>query len=348
MDDESRSSIKKSKGGKVPDIERALANWVRNYQRQGHTLTDAMIREKARFFAVNFGSPDGKQKVLTTSWLEKFKQKNNIKVRRCSIDVTASDDATDSSICPQTGSSTATILSPTSSSASPTIDHPTAPASMSRSTSQSQDSAVKHEATAEHGAEGNVQTQQTRSPSTVSVDTGCQRAASASGETSPVVTESPSTPLERPSTRSNSNVGLASPRLISSPDKATESTISPSSPTKPHQESHPTSRIPSPRLDTQAATSSSATEASRRPSISPVASSPGSPTQDEARRALELVMNYFQSQPSGLGLQAQEYIIMGKLMEKLELAQNQVSVSVPTGVFSSSPLQQMRQTTTTT
>ena len=44
-------------------------------------------------------------------------------------------------------------------------------------------------------------------------------------------------------------------------------------------------------------------------------------------------MNYFQSQPSGLGLQAQEYIIMGKLMEKLELAQNQVSVSVPTGVF---------------
>lgn len=330
MDDESRSSIKKSKGGKVPDIERALANWVRNYQRQGHTLTDAMIREKARFFAVNFGSPDGKQKVLTASWLEKFKQKNNIKVRRCSTDLTAGDDATDSPIRPQTGSSTATVLSPASST-SP-IDNSTTAASMSRSPSQSQESAAKHEAPTENGSEGNIQS-----------DSGCQREASASGETSPVMTESPSTPLNRPSARDQSNVGLtASPQTISSPDKAVESTTSPSSPTKP------TSTIRSPRVDTKVATSnnvnSNSVEASRRPSVSPV--SPGSPTQDEARRALELVMNYFQSQPSGLGLQAQEYIIMGKLMEKLELAQNQVSVSVPTGVFPSSPLQQMGQTTT--
>jgi hypothetical protein len=56
--------------------------------------------------------------------------------------------------------------------------------------------------------------------------------------------------------------------------------------------------------------------------VSPV-STPGSPTQDEARRALELVMSYFQNQPTGLG--PQEYISIGKLMEKLELAQNQAS-----------------------
>lgn len=52
--------------------------------------------------------------------------------------------------------------------------------------------------------------------------------------------------------------------------------------------------------------------------VSPV-SSPGSPTQDEARRALELVMSYFQNQPSGLG--KQEFNTIGKMMEKLELAQ---------------------------
>lgn len=54
--------------------------------------------------------------------------------------------------------------------------------------------------------------------------------------------------------------------------------------------------------------------------VSPT-SAPGSPTQDEARRALELVMNYFQHQPAGLA--AQEFMAMGKLMERLELAKNQ-------------------------
>lgn len=55
--------------------------------------------------------------------------------------------------------------------------------------------------------------------------------------------------------------------------------------------------------------------------------SPGSPTQDEARRALELVMNYIQNQPSGLGLQMQDYVTMGKLMEKLDLVHNNQSIS---------------------
>ena len=50
MDDGNRSPIKRSKG-RVPDIEKALSNWARNYQRAGHPLTDAMIREKAHFFA---------------------------------------------------------------------------------------------------------------------------------------------------------------------------------------------------------------------------------------------------------------------------------------------------------
>lgn len=56
--------------------------------------------------------------------------------------------------------------------------------------------------------------------------------------------------------------------------------------------------------------------------VSPI-SSPGSPTHDEARRALELVVNYFNNQPTGLG--AQDYLTIGKLMEKLELAQNQAA-----------------------
>ncbi|KAL8947252.1 MAG: hypothetical protein Q9222_006447 [Ikaeria aurantiellina] len=41
------------------------------------------------------------------------------------------------------------------------------------------------------------------------------------------------------------------------------------------------------------------------------------PSQDEARQALQIVMNFFQSQPSAVD--AQDYFTMGKLMEKLEV-----------------------------
>ena len=58
-------------------------------------------------------------------------------------------------------------------------------------------------------------------------------------------------------------------------------------------------------------TSSSANNSTLSSPVSP-------PSQDEARRALELVMSFFQSQPSGV-VDPQEYITMGKLMEKLKV-----------------------------
>ncbi|KAF2403639.1 hypothetical protein EJ06DRAFT_285709 [Trichodelitschia bisporula] len=41
-------------------------------------MSDALIREKLRFFATTVGSPDSHQKANNASWLEKFKQKNNL------------------------------------------------------------------------------------------------------------------------------------------------------------------------------------------------------------------------------------------------------------------------------
>ncbi|CRG92888.1 hypothetical protein PISL3812_09963 [Talaromyces islandicus] len=68
--DGTRSPIKKNKG-KVPDLEKAIVNWARNYQRQKILLTDAMIEEKARRFAEICGE------VLTPDRLQHFKQKIN-------------------------------------------------------------------------------------------------------------------------------------------------------------------------------------------------------------------------------------------------------------------------------
>lgn len=89
-DERSRSPFKKAKA-KFPDIERALANWARNYQRQGLLLTDAIIREKASFFATTVGNSESNLKANSASWLEKFKRKNNLMVaksrsRRSSIE----------------------------------------------------------------------------------------------------------------------------------------------------------------------------------------------------------------------------------------------------------------------
>lgn len=52
------------------------------------------------------------------------------------------------------------------------------------------------------------------------------------------------------------------------------------------------------------------------------------PSQDEARRALEVLMTFFKHQPSGVD--PQEYITMGKLMEKLKLQNH----SLPGGMHS--------------
>lgn len=88
-------SLAKRAAGKLPDIDRALANWVQNSEKYGIQLTDASIKEKARFFAATLGisgQPTG------TGWLEKFKLKNGIGEgkplqRTSDINVPASDSA---------------------------------------------------------------------------------------------------------------------------------------------------------------------------------------------------------------------------------------------------------------
>lgn len=55
-------------------------------------------------------------------------------------------------------------------------------------------------------------------------------------------------------------------------------------------------------------------------------SSPITPSQEEAARALELVMNFFQSQNAGFVVEPQEYVTIGKLMEKLRIKRSSESL----------------------
>lgn len=56
-------------------------------------------------------------------------------------------------------------------------------------------------------------------------------------------------------------------------------------------------------------------------------SSPMTPSQEEAARALELVMSFFQAQHGDIVVEPQEYIAMGKLMEKLRIKRSSESLN---------------------
>lgn len=353
MDDGSRSPIKRSKG-KVPDIEKALANWARNYQRQGFVLTDAMIKEKAHFFATTCASPDGKSKILTASWLEKFKQKNNLSGSK-SRKNSAVSIASDGEDLPHLQSPTGTLISTGVSPISPTglTPSPLSPSISQETLKKELGESALLDFSRDPAKHGHTQ-------STTSLDTTPSLSAGVASPTSPLISESPYTPTVRsrlPSISSaasrprsqtfplagdaeslngngehhvtnskQSMSGSLSVSVVDSPldedqeQKSLNDTSDDSNSSVKHHKSNSdlkaisTSMQPPPVPPSRSSTVSS-----------PV--SPGSPTQDEARRALELVMNYIQNQPSGLGLQMQDYVTMGKLMEKLDLVHNNQSIS---------------------
>lgn len=103
--------------GKFPDVERALANWAKNHVRQGLPLTDALIQDQARVFASTVNHSEEQPKMLSTSWLEKFKQKYGIESKSRKNSMVAVD-SNDSPIADGDGrNEDASPLSPTSMTA---------------------------------------------------------------------------------------------------------------------------------------------------------------------------------------------------------------------------------------
>lgn len=349
-DDGSRSPIKRAKG-RVPDIEKALSNWARNYQRQGYPLTDEMIKEKALFFANNCGCPEGKEKVLTASCLEKFKQKNHLlgaKSRKGSVG--ARNGVRSGSNSPSRintdSAGESTVHSPSGPSSTSPTNEPGSPLSPT----QSQEGIKREPADGLPELSGGYQ--HGHSKSTTSLDTTCS--AGMTSPTSTLVSDSPFTPTSQsrlPSSGNNTNRprSQTSPLLPIDPSLLTADESMDSQCTKTESQQSlpvgilestlemedeesrtavkgidPTKTIKRNRSNPEIKTKSMQPPPSvaKSSTVSPISagSAPDSPTQDEARRALELVMNYFQHQPSGLA--AQEYVTIGKLMERLELAKS--------------------------
>ncbi|KAF1996512.1 CenpB-DNA-bind-domain-containing protein [Amniculicola lignicola CBS 123094] len=354
QDDGSRSPIKRSKG-KFPDIERALSNWARNHQRQGLPLTDAIIREKARFFATTVGNNDSHLKANSTSWLEKFKQKNNLmgsKSRKNSI-----AEESEGTSNPPSNVHTPGGISP--SSPSVVSQSPVVTAKKSE-----ENLALKTESPDGYDFQNHhrpFHSQSNTSLSSVFTDTAPSSfSAGPTSPTSPFFTPdsacgpSPlfgnqqgrgqpgSSNFQRP--RSQTFPMLIGVEQYMSPPPSSE----PLTPKYLNSTSldSPMHEVRPPMGSIEDAMQSSPTEVTHSMQPPPVpavgisthlptlqsgaigldSSSPVTPSQEEAARALELVMSFFQTQPSGF-VEPQEYVMIGKLMEKLKIKRSTDSLS---------------------
>lgn len=130
-----------------------------------------------------------------------------------------------------------------------------------------------------------------------------------------------------PSTPKYSQQSMATPALESPLEELEEPALSIDSAMQQH--SHQGTSASTPTLSNSPVSMAPPPTPSLSVSPSSNVSSPTSPpSQDDARRALEVLMSFFQHQPSGVD--PQEYITMGKLMEKLKLQNN----ALPGGMHS--------------
>lgn len=361
--------MKRAGKGKFPDIDRALANWIRNTQKSGIPVSDAAIREKARFFATNVNNNDGYQKINSTSWLEKFKQKNGIggaKLMRRASETNISDSG---SLNPDSAGPSA--------SQTPNGISPTSPGELvspgSLTPSKNEDN-MKSEVLDNYLDFGHHY-RHSNSQSTTSLNSAFTETAPSSfsgGPTSPSTPFAfspdttcapfmpsqhsrlpPPTNFQRPRSQTFPMLGI-DPSYISpnsqindplTPKYHQPMTAPPSALESPIQDglAHPfgmDSAISSnsPALHHRSSNGSMAPPSSTTPNLSssalsspPAGSSPSSPTQDDARRALDTLLNYFNTAPQGLVDQS-EYLTVLKLTEKLRLQQGPPQSSLPGGL----------------
>lgn len=349
-EDRSLSPVKRAKG-KFPDIERALSNWVRNNQKKGVPLTDAAIKEKARFFATTVGNDESHLKTNSASWLEKFKQKNGIGSGRLSRRASETNISDSGSLNPDSAapsaSQTPNGISPTSPGALPSPS----PLSATKSTDDLKSESLN--GYLEFG-QGNGGYKHSNSQSTTSLSSAFTdpQGSFSGGPTSPTTPFAfspdnnsgswlpsqqarlppPGSNFQRPRSQTFPMLGI-DPSFISSqgsepltPKYGLPGTEPSSALESPIHEMPPPfgmdSAISSPPLHHSSSNGSMAPPSSSTPITGlqspPGSSAPSSPTQDDARRALDTLLNFFQQAPNGL-VDQNEYMTVLKLTEKLRL-----------------------------
>ncbi|KIM95037.1 hypothetical protein OIDMADRAFT_60194 [Oidiodendron maius Zn] len=345
-EDRSLSPVKRTKG-KFPDIEKALSVWVKNNHKKGLALTDAAITEQAQRFATGVNHNEGLLKLTSASWLEKFKQKNGIGTGKLTRRASETNIPDRNSLNPDSAGPSA---SQTPNGISPTS--PSGLASPSTLSVTKSDEDLKAD-NVNYFTQGNSGYRHSNSHSTTSLSSAFTDTAPSPFSGGPT---SPTTPFTF-SPETNSGTWMPSqqsrippqgsnfqrprsqtfPMLGNDPSFISPQTTEPITPKylpvtapssaldSPMNEMAPPFGMDatiSPQLHHSSSNGSMAPPASNTPisglQSPPGSSAPSSPTPEDARRALDTLLNWFQQAPSGL-VDQNDYMTVLKLTEKLRL-----------------------------
>ncbi|CAG8951590.1 hypothetical protein HYFRA_00007506 [Hymenoscyphus fraxineus] len=350
-EDRSLSPVKRAKG-KFPDIERALSNWVRNNMKKGIPLTDASIKEQARFFATTVGNDESNLKTNSASWLEKFKQKNGIGSGRLSRRASETNISDTGSLNPESAAASASQtpngISPTSPIGLPSPS----PLSAAKSHDDLKSESINNylEFGQAHGSYRHSNSQSTASLSSAFTDSQTAFSAGATSPTTPFSFSPennssswmpsqqarlppPGSGFQRPRSQTFPMLGIDPSFVAQATEPLTPKYMPVTEPSSaldsPIREIGPPygmdSAVSSPPLHHRSSDGSMAPPSSSTPITgmqSPHGSSaPNSPTQDDARRALDTLLNFFNQAPNGL-VDQNEYMTVLKLTEKLRIQSN--------------------------
>ncbi|KAI0405687.1 hypothetical protein F4802DRAFT_606700 [Xylaria palmicola] len=343
QEDRSASPVKKNKGKSSPDIERALANWVRGQQKKGVIVNDFEMEEKAKVFCTGSDIP---LKTITSAWIDKFKQKHGMGpgklIRRASE--TAIPDNT--RLDRLDTESPIVSASQTPSGISPASPAPRGSPLVSSATSGKAED--KENPSGFNVGFGNSGYKHPHSQSTTSLNSAITDPPSStfSGSAFSPASTSQFTFSPDPNTGLfgdvvSGNAGFHRPRSQTVPSIPPLEYINPSRTTEPLTPKYsasgtgPPSAIESPvhELSTHAFgldsaisprtlhhASSSGSLAGRSTNSGTmsvtVGSTPASPTQDDARRAADTLLSFMQHQLTGW-YEPNEYLVVLRLGEKL-------------------------------
>ncbi|KAK3375160.1 hypothetical protein B0H63DRAFT_269116 [Podospora didyma] len=350
-EDRSSSPIKRTKGKGV-DIEKALTNYLRNAQKTGIAVTGEELKEKARLFSTTSGgASDSFQKINNSTWLDKFMLKHGIGPGR--LMRRASETNIPDSI---RGSPSLSASQPSSaiSPASPSGHLSPSPLSANRSDEEKESMNNYMDFSTEGGTYKHSNSQSTTSLSSAFTDTagssfsGSALSPTASFNFSPDSNVGGFLSANRqmpPLGSGNSNFQRPRSQTFPTLDLEYINQAQSSEPLTPKYHSSstaPTSAldgsanepsgshfdlshsVSSPQLRHSSSNGSLAARSSTTPiTASAVGSSPGSPTQEDARKAADTLLSFIQN--SGAFVDQNEYLTVVRLTEKLRLHQNQMA-----------------------
>ncbi|AEO69292.1 d5cf318b-a9aa-4567-a917-fab667d7244f [Thermothielavioides terrestris] len=355
-EERSSSPVKRSGKGKQADIEKALVNFIRKGQRTGAVMTRELLMEKARLFT-SLGTGDS---LLDTAWLDKFMLKHGIgtgggRLLRRASETNIPDSIRDSDSPSLAPSQPSSAISP----ASPTGHLSPSPLSANKSDEEKESMNSFMDFTAD-GVYKHSNSQSTTSLSSAFTDAaapsfpGSAISPTASFNFSPdpnvgtFLAGDQSRQLsphgagfQRPRSQTFPTLDLEYLNQSQSAEPATPKYMVPS--TAPSSALETTSSehagpafgfeqaVSPPQLRHSSSNSSIAGRSTTTPvTSSAVGSSPGSPTQEDARKAADTLLSFI-TNASGF-VDHNEYLTVVRLTEKLRIHQSQLAKAAAHGI----------------